>query len=54
MTTQALVPNGLLDDLLVCEHCDEPMRVTQGNKSPAYQCTTAAGDPSHAVPNTDF
>ena len=54
MTTQALVPNGLLDDLLVCEHCDEPMRVTQGNKSPAYQCTTAAGDPPTPCPTPTF
>ena len=54
MTTQTLVHNGLLDDLLICEHCDEPMKVSQGNKPPDYQCTKSAGQPPGSCPTPTF
>ena len=54
MTTQTLVPNGLLDDLLICEHCDEPMKVSQGNKPPDYQCTKSASQPPGSCPTPTF
>ena len=54
MTTQALTPRGLLDDLLICEHCNLPMKQTQGHNSFTYECIKSATLPTGDCPTPTF